>query len=147
MTTGARSSDMALQSLLGYRLRRAWVGIRRDLSETLNPFELQMLSYTALVLIDANPGLSQAQLAGLMDVERPNLVAIIDKLAKRGLVHRRRDTQDRRAYALELSTEGQSLCRVATDAVRRHEERLFGSLSSAERRAIEAALAHIAENF
>lgn len=143
MTTDTHASDSALQSLLGYRLRRAWIGVRSDLAETLKPFDLRMLTYTALVLIDANPGLSQAQLAGLMDVERPNLVSIIDELAKRGLVHRRRDAQDRRAYALELSAEGQGLCREATDAVRLHEARLFGTLSAADRRAIEAALALI----
>ena len=144
MTTETRASDAALQSLLGYRLRRAWIGIRSDLAATLNPFDLRMLTYTALVLIDANPGLSQAQLAALMDVERPNLVAIIDELSKRGLVLRRRDAQDRRAYALALTDQGQSLCRKATDAVRRHEEHLFGTLTTVERSTIDAALALIA---
>ena len=145
MTVETQASDAALKSLLGYRLRRAWIGIRADLAEALRPHELRMLTYTALVLIDANPGLSQAQLAGLMDVERPNLVAIIDELTKRGLVHRRRDVQDRRAYALVLSDKGTSLCREASEAVRMHEARLFGALSSAERRAIEAALQLIAD--
>lgn len=145
MTTDAKATDAALQGLIGYRLRRAWIGIRADLAETLKPFDLRMLTYTALVLIDGNPRLSQAQLADLMDVERPNLVAIIDELSKRGLVHRRRDVNDRRAYALELSAKGQTLCHEATDAVQRHEDRLFGSLTAADRRAISAALALIAE--
>ncbi|WP_102107951.1 MarR family winged helix-turn-helix transcriptional regulator [Oceaniglobus roseus] len=145
MTAATGLSDSPLRSLLGYRLRRAWIGIRADLAETLRPLDLRMLTYTALVLIEANPGLSQARLAGLMTVERPNVVAIVDELARRGLVCRRRDPGDRRAYALDLTPRGRALSRAATEAVERHEARLFGALSAAERRAIDAALERLSE--
>ena len=39
-----------------------------------------MLTYTALVLIVDNPGLNQSRLAQVMDIERPNLVNVIDEL-------------------------------------------------------------------
>ena len=81
-----------------------------DLTQTLKPLGLRMLTYTALVLIVENPGLSQSQLAAAMDVERPNLVEIIDELEQRALVLRRRVPADRRIYALTATPEGIQLC-------------------------------------
>ena len=60
--------------------------IQSDLIETLRPFDLRMLTYSALVLIVDNPGLNQSRLSQIMDIERPNLVVIIDELEERELI-------------------------------------------------------------
>lgn len=122
-------SEDGLSGLLGYQLRRASVAFQADLAETLRPFDLRMITYTALVLLETNPGLSQSQLAGLMDIERPNLVAIIDELQDRGLLTRDRSEEDRRSYALNLTDDGRTLAKKATQAVAKHEARLLDGLS------------------
>ncbi len=139
-------TDEALNGLLGYRLRRAWMTVQADLAETLKPFELRMITFSALVLVEGNPGLSQAQLARLMAVERPNLVQIVDELEKRGLVMRKRAQDDRRAYALDVTCAGRALCGRALAAVRDHEARLFCGLSDADLSVVEAALAIVRRN-
>lgn len=88
-------SDTTLRSFVGYRMKRAFNVVQDDLTATLRPFDLRMLTYTALVLIVDNPGLRQSQLADAMDIERPNLVVIIDELERRELIVRDRVPTDR----------------------------------------------------
>ncbi|WP_284263925.1 MarR family winged helix-turn-helix transcriptional regulator [Roseicyclus amphidinii] len=139
-------SFTTLRRLLGYRLRRATMLVQSDLAETLKPFGLRMITFSALVLIRDNPGLSQSQLAAAMDVERPNLVVIVDELETRGLIARDRLATDRRTYALTVTEAGDRLCADVVAAVEAHEARLFDGLTEAERQTVEAALALIHRN-
>lgn len=122
-------SDRTLRSLYGYQIKRAFNVIQSDLNRTLKPFELRMITYTALVLIVDNPGLRQSQLAEAMDVERPNLVVIIDELERRELIVRDRLPSDRRAYALKATLAGRQLYEKAVAAVQAHEDRLVQGIT------------------
>ncbi|MDJ0630210.1 MAG: MarR family transcriptional regulator [Rhodobacter sp.] len=133
-------SDATLQRFAGYRMKRAFNVIRDDLHLVLKPFDLRMLTYTALVLIVDNPGLRQAQLADAMDVERPNVVVIVDELEQRGLIVRDPAPNDRRAYALNPTPAGEHLCATALTAVERHEERLMAGIDAETRAAMFAGL-------
>lgn len=133
-------SDALLERFLGYRMKRAFNVIQADLTETLKPFDLRMTSYTALVLILSNPGLSQSQLADVMDMERPNLVVIVDELERRGLIARDRLKTDRRTYALDVTCAGRQLCEDAMTAAERHESRVLKRLTPEMRRTVAAAM-------
>lgn len=137
---GVAQYDATLDELFGYHLKRAVNVLQLDLKATLKPFDLRMLTYTALVLIADNPGLRQSQLAEAMDVERPNMVVIIDALENRELIIRDRVPTDRRAYALHATLAGRLLCEKATIAVKAHEERLLHQLSPETRQTMIAAL-------
>lgn len=125
----ATVSDGTLRSLHGYQIKRAFNVIQSDLNRTLKPFKLRMITYTALILIVDNPGLRQSQLAEAMDIERPNLVVIIDELERRDLILRDRLPSDRRAYALKATLAGRRLCEKAVAAVQAHEERLLQGIN------------------
>ncbi|MFV0513489.1 MAG: MarR family winged helix-turn-helix transcriptional regulator [Jhaorihella sp.] len=133
-------SDATLRLFAGYYMKRAFNVVWADLSQTLRPFGLRMLTYSALTLIVDNPGLRQAQLASALAMERPNMAVIIDELDRRDLIRRDRDPTDRRAYALMPTPEGRQLCERATRAVKGHEARLFGFLKDDERAALLRAL-------
>lgn len=75
-----------------------------------------------------------------MDVERPNLVVIVDELEQRDLIQRSRVPTDRRTYALHATSAGQKLFRRAVKAVRVHEEALFHGIDAQTREAILTAL-------
>lgn len=125
----ATVSDRTLRTLLGYQMKRTFNVIQSDLSRTLKPFDLRMLTYTALILIVDNPGLRQSQLAEAMDIERPNLVVIVDELERRDLILRDRVESDRRAYALKATLAGRRLCEKAVAAVAAHEKLLLKGIS------------------
>lgn len=117
--------DDTMRGLFGYQLKRTFNVIQDDLAKTLKPFGLRMLTYTALVLIVDNPGLRQSQLADAMDVERPNLVVLIDELERRDLIVRDRVPTDRRAHALRATRAGRLLRDQSVAAVTEHEARLL----------------------
>ncbi|AXI48071.1 MarR family transcriptional regulator [Sulfitobacter sp. SK012] len=133
-------SDETLREFMGYHMKRAFNVVQADLSLTLKPFGLRMLTYSALVLIVDNPGLSQSQLAAAMDVERPNLVVIIDALEQRALIIRERVPTDRRAYALMATLAGRQLYDKAIAAVKAHEERVFLDIDKDTRKTVIAAM-------
>jgi DNA-binding MarR family transcriptional regulator len=118
---------------LGYHLKRAFNVVQGDLAKTLKPLDLRMLTYTALVLIVDNPGLSQAQLADAMGIERPNLVVIVDELEQRELITRERTPTDRRVYSLKATLAGRQLCKKAVAADIAHENRLFAGIDESSR--------------
>lgn len=140
-------NDETLKVLLGYHMKRAFNVIQADLTQTLKPLELRMLTYTALVFISDNPGLSQSQLAGAMDIERPNLVVIVDELEQRELIVRDRVQSDRRLYALRVTIAGQQLCDRAMVACQEHEERLLAGLDDETTHNLISALSSLNKHF
>lgn len=52
--------------------------------------------------LERQPGLSQKELAALMDVEPITVARLVDRLAVRGMVERRDDPADRRIWRLHL---------------------------------------------
>jgi len=52
--------------------------------------------------LERQPGLSQKELAELMDVEPITVARLVDRLAARGMVERRDDPADRRIWRLHL---------------------------------------------
>ena len=139
-------SDATLRKFVGYSMKRAFNVVQADLSVALRPFDLRMLTYTALVLIVDNPGLRQSQLADAMDIERPNLVVIIDELEARDLIVRERVPTDRRAYALKVTLAGRQLYEKAVAAVIAHEAELLDGISDKTRETVFATLKRIEKN-
>ncbi len=131
--TGHAAQDATLRGFLGYHVKRAMSVLQADLAGAIEPFGLRMMSYSALVVIVDNPGLRQAQLADLLAVERPNLVAVIDDLEGKGLIMRHKTLADRRAYALMPTAEGIDTAAKASEANRAAEARRLAGLSAEDR--------------
>lgn len=140
---GVTVSDDALRGLFGYGLKRAFSAIQADLTVTLRPFELRMVTYSLLAVIVDNPGVRQSQLAEVLAIERPNLVVLIDELESRELISRDREPTDRRAYALTCTLPGRRLYEAARMAVLAHEARYLQTLDSEQIDQIKANLRRI----
>jgi DNA-binding MarR family transcriptional regulator len=138
--------DDTLQQFVGYQLRRASNAVLSDLATVLKPFELRMITYTALVLIVDNPGLRQSQLADAMDVERPNLVVIVTELEQRNLITRDTVPTDRRAYALRATLEGRHLYERCLKAVHAYEAALVDGIDPDALRMLNKAAHDIQKN-
>lgn len=122
-----------LPELFGYHLRLTQVAVFRDFSEAVEDPQITPSLYAALVIIDANPGLKQTELAKAVRLDRSSVVSVIDKLEKRKLVVRQRVEGDRRTNALALTDAGRTLLEQLTRRVKDHEARLVENLSERER--------------
>ena len=136
-------SDAHLRQFVGYNMKRAFNAIRADLSRTLQPLELRMVTFSALALIVENPGLRQAKLADALAIERPNLVLVVDELVRKGWIERAPVPSDRRAYALTATVKGKRRCERATAALRAHEARMLEGLGEGQRDRLAAWLQRI----
>ena len=134
-----------LDRQVGFVLRLAQVAVFKDLLAALKPFELRLADFSALLVIEANPGLKQQSLGEALRIQRPNLVAIIDQLEERGLVKRGAAPGDRRSYALTLTSAGTALLAKAKIVHARHEKRLAAAIGGFDSDALLTALTRIAD--
>jgi DNA-binding MarR family transcriptional regulator len=132
-----------LTELIGYQVRRAQVVVFQHFAEAFAALALTPGQFGALVLIQANPGLSQSALGAALGVDRSTVVPLIDRLEGRGLVVRAASPKDRRSHALQLSPAGAALLAQAETRVRAHEATIAGRLSEAERRTLLTLLSRI----
>ena len=98
----------ALDQCLGYSLRRAQLSTYPAFNHSMHGFLIRPAQFAVLVLIRHNPGLTQAAVSHVLDINKTNLVPLLDGLETRGLVARRKVTGDRRAFALHLTSKGET---------------------------------------
>jgi DNA-binding MarR family transcriptional regulator len=96
-----------LNDHLGYFVRRLQIWVFQDFMRALARVDIRPAQYSVLVVVEANPGLSQSDIAEFLGIERARLVRLLDRLEKRGLTERRASPRDRRSHALYLTREGQ----------------------------------------
>jgi DNA-binding MarR family transcriptional regulator len=83
--------------------------------------------------IASDPGISQQALAEHLGIMPSRMVALVDELESKGIVERRRSTEDRRNYALELAGKGRQLLGELSRIAAAHEAALCAALSEEER--------------
>lgn len=132
-----------LPELIGYHIRLAQMAIFADFDEALGEHALSPGLFGLLVIVEANPGMKQTQLADAARLDRSTLVPALDKLEDRGLVERRAAPGDRRSNGLFLTGAGFDLLTAAKRAVRRHEARLAREFGAGERDKLIASLSRI----
>jgi DNA-binding MarR family transcriptional regulator len=126
-----------LPGLLGYRLRLAQQAVFRDFASSVG--ELSPGRVGILLLLEANPGVTQSRLAQAVSLDRSTMVGIVDVLEGRGLIERRRG-KDRRTNGLWLTHEGRALVARLRRRILAHERRVAARLTPQERAQLLALL-------
>jgi DNA-binding MarR family transcriptional regulator len=117
---------------LGFRVRLLHLALSRRVEEALQPFGLRPGSLTIMVLISANAGYSQAELARMGLLDKSALVAIIDDLETQQLAIRGRVDGDRRRNSLHLTEKGEEVMRRMHAAALETERQVVATFSAAE---------------
>ena len=139
-----RELDMGvLPQLLGYHLRCAQVAMFRHFNSRLGAYGISPPQLGALVLIEANRGISQSAVAGALRFDRSTLVQIIDRLEDRGLVTREVSAHDRRSYALKLTEVGRETLAGLKSQALEQDAALAEDLSDQEREDLMGLLRRI----
>ena len=130
-TPGKPDLDLGpLPELIGYVLRRAQMRVFKDFIETCSEVDARPGQFSALTLIDRNPGARQSEIGKALGVNRPNTVKLINDLESRGLARRVPHATDRRSRALVLTEDGEALLDRLNGLVRSHEQRLIESVGA-----------------
>lgn len=121
-----------LPGLIGYQLRLAQLAVFNDFAAKLQDFDISPGRFGVLVLISANPGMTQSLLASATQLDRSTMVAVIDQLEARGLVERRASPTDRRSNALVLTAGGEKLLKQLKRRIKQHEARIAAAMTPGE---------------
>ena len=119
-----------LPQLLGYRLRLAQQAVFRDFAASVADMSPGRVGI--LLLIAANPGVTQSRLAEALGLDRSTMVGLIHVLEGRGVVERRRGA-DRRTNGLWLTAAGRNAVTRLKRRIEAHEQRIADRLNAAER--------------
>ena len=135
----------AMHHLAGFLIAMADVPARRVFRHHIGqPFELRDVEFALLVLLQANHGAAPKQLARSLNLPAPHVTLLLDRMAGRGLIERRRSPSDGRALQVHLSAQGEDLAQRAHDVSLTMEDELLRGLSPAERAMLRELLIKVA---
>lgn len=130
--------DDMLRSKPGYVLRRASAAMMADLTQRLAPLGLRPAEASMLMLIEANPGITQSMIGRALRIKRANITPLAARLTELGLLATQR--VDGRSTALSLSEAGRALVVRAHAATEAHESRLLALVPEEHRAHLLPAL-------
>lgn len=142
-SAGATPLPAAVAENIGFLLAKTHLAARVIANAALEEVGIEVREFGALAILDDEGTISQQALAELQRCDRTTMVAIVDHLEAEGLVERRRNPADRRAYALEITPAGRRRLKRARELVKGAHDELLGSLSASERRQLGELLRRI----
>lgn len=114
------------------RASRALVAVAaRSLAQVAD--DVTLAQYRALVEVASRGPLGAAELAAALRVDRSTATRMCDRLLRKGLVSRRRLTDDRRAVRISLTQAGRELVAEVSRRRREEIERIVGRMPAADR--------------
>ena len=149
---------MNSNSTLGFLLHDVARLIRKRFEQHGRCPKLTRSQWQTLAYLRSNEGIHQAKLAEILEIEPITLVRILDKLADRGLIERRRHPTDRRIWLLyvregappllaEMRELGDLTRGEAFDGIApAQRDQLFDILSAMKTNLVQACRAPVAEN-
>ena len=133
MTPAVETPPGALAQRLGFLLKHAQLSLGSKIDPALAPLGLDGREFAVLSVLVDEGSRSQQRLSQRMRVDRTTMVALVDELERTGLVERRRQAEDRRAYEIHVLARGRRIHTRALRAVEAAEEELLAPLPEAER--------------
>lgn len=133
-----------LHEHFGYALKRAQITAFDAFARATAGMQITPPRYTALVILEANPGISQTALGEALGTARSGAMTLTDWLVGRNLAERRHRPDDKRAWGLYLTGEGSELVVRLKRRVFAHDQRLAARLTARERSELLRLLEKIA---
>lgn len=135
----------ALSTRLGFLLLKAHRGVKRRADAKLSGIGLSTAYMGILECLQAEPGLSQADVGAVLGIDRTSMGQAVAQLEDRGWVERSANSDDLRSYALKLTDEGARLAREASRLAREAQLSFLQPLSAAEQAQLLSLLRRLVE--
>lgn len=95
-----------LGHLPGYALRRAANAMMAELASRLNALDLRISDASVLLLIADRVDMTSSEIGKVLDIQRANMVPLLNRLESAGLIERR--PIDRKSQAIVLTSAGEA---------------------------------------
>jgi DNA-binding MarR family transcriptional regulator len=123
-----------LHHLLGYHMAQADIPAKAAFYKYIGePLQLRHVEFTILMLVKANPGVTQKQLSQTLAVTAPNITILLDRLVEKGWIERSKSEADRRVQHVHLTAEGARLAARSYELSLGAEQEMLRHLTPGER--------------
>jgi DNA-binding MarR family transcriptional regulator len=142
-TNGGPVDHGPLADWVGFNLRMAQAASFQAFSHMAKEIGTRPGRFATLMLIGRNPGISQTALSRADGRDKSSLTPVLNDLARRGLISRRRTRDDQRTYRLTLTPAGKTLLAQLTRCALAHERKLDRIIGPRDRTEFLAVLKRI----
>jgi DNA-binding MarR family transcriptional regulator len=116
--------------------------LTRSAIEVLKGEDLSSTQYNVLRILRGAPeGLACGEIAGRLITRDPDITRLLDRMEKRSLISRARESRDRRMVLARLTPEGRKLVDRLDEPVQKMHRKLLGHLGKERLRALAELLA------
>ena len=140
----AAALPVELRACTGFLLARVGISMKLGAMEEFERAGFNPYAYAVLAVLAEGAAETQATIADTLDLDRSQLVGILDELEKGGLIERRRDQADRRRHMVSITHAGKKLLVKMRAMVKNLEDSMLGALNGEERMLLQDFLQRIA---
>ena len=142
MTRRTASEELAASPL--HMLHRAVQAVTEIYQAEMASFDLTARQYAVLVALVHGGGMSQSELVDATGIDRSTMADIVRRMLNKGIIQRKRDAEDARAYEVRVTDEGIRLFKAVAPIIERIESKLLSSLKGKRVEEFVANLALVA---
>ncbi|MGB9082804.1 MAG: MarR family transcriptional regulator [Desulfuromonadaceae bacterium] len=121
-----------IENSIGFLLSKAYQHAWAILREEIEAYDLTPPQFALLCFLWQQDGLTQAELSEKGQIDRSTLGGLIDRLERNGLLERRQHPQDRRAYRIYLTEQGNNMESTLSACAERSLQRFTSGLDGDE---------------
>ena len=140
-STTRKSAAPSAEEALFLELLRTTDMLTRGLVPILKNEDLSATQYNVLRILRGTPeGLASGEIGNRMITRDPDVTRLLDRLEKRGLISRCRETKDRRCVMARITPEGLKLLARLDEPIQSAHRRQLGHLGRDRLRALAELL-------
>ena len=120
--------------------------MRQRFDERVEQMGVTRAKWVLIAAVARDPGTTQREIAAKLEVSDVTAGRMIDRVSADGLIERRADPQDRRAYRIFLTTAAQPLMAELSAAAEDYEREMFACMNEGELATMNALLDKLASH-
>jgi DNA-binding MarR family transcriptional regulator len=117
--------------------------LRTVFERRVRAFGLTRAQWLVIARVHRRPGMSQSEVADLLEIEKAPAGRLIDRMQAKGWLERRDDSSDRRVNRLHLTRKGERLHAAIWPVAEATVDDALGSLSPRQRRQLSQVMARV----
>ena len=134
------------QESLGFLLTDNLRLTRRIAARYFEQYNMTLAQARALLGVFRWQGIRQVDLADFMEIQPISLARLLDQLAESGLIERRPDPKDRRAFQLYLTPAAAPMVKLINDASREFQAKALAGFTEEQKEGLLSGLNKLREN-
>jgi DNA-binding MarR family transcriptional regulator len=131
------------ENYIGYTITDVGRLMRTVFERRVRAVGLTRAQWLVIARVHRRPGLSQSEVADLLEIEKASAGRLIDRMEAKGWLQRHADASDRRVNRLHLTAQARRLHAAIWPIAEATVDEALGDLSAKERRALTGLMTRV----